>query len=100
MKEKALPLGKFGAVAMWVARGALSPYFDLLKIFVLEHHVTIRKPTMLRIGIITFNSTYLTKNYLHYQYIEVFKYRKFSGSSFKHQIQHPISSKPNRSSSN
>ena len=37
------------------------PHFGSLKILILEHHVTTRKPTMMQKGIITFNPTYLTE---------------------------------------
>ena len=57
MEEKVLFLDKFSAVAT----GSLAPYFGLLKILFLEHHATIRKPTMMQKGRITFNPTYLTK---------------------------------------
>ena len=41
--------------------GGLALYFGLLKILFLQHHATIRKPTMMQKGLITFNPTYLTK---------------------------------------
>ena len=70
-------------------QGSLAPlHFDLLEILFLEHHVTTRKPTLLQNGIIPFNPSYLTK-VTDNSTIEVLKYRKFNGSSFKHQTQHP-----------
>ena len=49
MEEKVLSLGKFSAFATF-------PHFGLLKMLVLEHHVTTRKPTMIKKGIITFKA--------------------------------------------
>ena len=84
MEEKVFSFGKISAIATDGQRE--SPHFGLLIILVLEHHATTRKPTMMQKGIITINPSCLTTSYLHQQYIEVFTYRKFSGSSFEHQI--------------
>ena len=43
------------------ARRTFAPYFGLIKIHVLEHHVATKQPTMMQKRIITFNPIYLTK---------------------------------------
>ena len=59
MKEKVLSHRQFSAFATG-GQGSLPPFWFTKNTF-LEHHVTTRKPTMMKKGKITFNPTYLTK---------------------------------------
>ena len=87
VEEKVLSLGKFRVIATG-GQGGLTLHLGLQKIRFLEHHIRSRKPTMMQNIIITFNPTYLIK-VTYISSILKFKYQKFSGSSFKHQIKHP-----------
>ena len=83
MEEKVLSLGKFSAVATGGKGGPYPPSWFTENTF---FGTSCKVKTMTQKGIITFNSIYLIKVTYINSMLKVFKYRKFSCSSFKHQI--------------